>query len=187
MRVYFAGAFSEGKTSLKNKIAEHYKLTPIPEQVRVISAEREIVSLEKLRIDTSSIDEFQWETLKRQFESEKIIGKNFVSCRCIDNVAFLAFFGSRGHLSAVRATKVYKDYVEWLKRDDVTIFYMLPQKRLITGDGFRDTDQDLALQISGAVRMVLEMEGLNYIPVHPLAASDRERIIFNYLDQVKDA
>lgn len=185
MRVYFAGAFSEGKTSLKNKVAIKYGLTPIPEQVRVISAEQEIISLEKLRADTAAVEKFQIEALHRQFESEKPYKNGLVSCRCIDNVAFLGFFGKRDSLYTLRKSETYLNYVEWLSEPDVEIFYILPQKKLISSDGFRDTDWELALQISGAVRMILEVEGLKYVPIHPLSAADRERLIFNYLDNVR--
>lgn len=185
MRIYFAGAFSEGKTLLKNKVAKEYNLTAIPEQVRVIAGERELESLAPIRIHPDQVEEFQIETLKRQFESEKAVGDNFVSCRCIDNVAFLGFFGGRYSLNRLRNSKIYKEYINWLTMGDEVIFYMLPHKNLISSDGFRDTDWELALQISGAVKMVLEMEGVRYIPVHPLAASDRERIIFNYIDSRK--
>lgn len=186
MRVYFAGAFSEGKTTLKKRVSQVYGLKSIPEQIRLISVENEPnLSLEKVRSHTPDVDQLQIDTLKRQYDTELSYKDNFVSCRCIDNVAFLSFFGTKGMLWEVRQSPTYKNYVEWLRDRSVTIFYVLPHRKLISNDGFRDTDWELALQISGAVRMVLDLEGLNYIPVHPLVAADREKIIFNYLDAVK--
>lgn len=184
MRIYLAGAFGEGKTLLKNVIADRYKLTTIPEQVRVITAEQEIESLAKLRSNTDAVVKFQTEALSRQYKSELALGDNFVSCRCIDIVTFLAFFGGRDSLYLIRNSKVYDDYINWLFYEDVHIFYILPQKSLIKSDGFRDTDWELALQISGAVRFLLDFEGIKYMPIHPLTQSDREKIIFNHLDTI---
>ncbi len=184
MRINLAGAYSEGKTTLRNSIAKRYNLTNIPEQPRVIAAEMEIESLAKFRFDTSKVTELQLDILDRQFAAEKMAGDNFVSCRCIDCIAFLAHFGARGSLDRLRAGALYQKYVEWLR--GAVIFYILPHKELMHNDGFRDTNYEQALFISGSVRMIFEMEGLDYIPVHPVSMADREKLVFSYLDLVKE-
>jgi len=186
MRVYFAGAFSEGKTTLKNKVAAKYNLFPIPEQIRVLAAEKDIDNLQNYRINTDNVTKLQEETLLRQYETEKLYGKNLASCRCLDSVAFLAFFGRKGSFFNFRNSNTYLEYVSWLREPDAHIFYILPQKNLLSGDGFRDTDWELGLQISGAVRMILEVEGLDYIPISTSSSADREKIIFSYLDKVTE-
>jgi len=186
MRVYFAGAFSEGKTTLKNKVAQHYNLFAIPEQIRVLAVEKDIESISKYRVNTDNVTDLQKETLRRQYESEKMHAGGLASCRCIDSVAFLAFFGRKGSFYEFRNDNTYLEYISWLRDPDAHIFYMEPKRKLITEDGFRDTNWELALQISGAVRMILEVEGLEYIPITTDSSADREKIIFSYLDRVKN-
>lgn len=183
MRINLAGAYSEGKTTLRNSIAKRYNLTSIPEQPRVLAAEREIGSLAKFRYDTAKVTELQHEIFKRQYEAEVQAKDNYVSCRCIDSLAFLANFGSKNSVFEFTNNRLYIDYRDWLRNS--IIFYILPHKELMHNDGFRDTDFNTAQLISGSVRMIFEMEGLNYIPIHPLAMADREKIVFNYLDLIK--
>lgn len=180
MRVNLAGAYSEGKTTLRNSIAKRYNLVSIPEQPRVLAAEKEIESLAKFRSDTTKVTELQLEILQRQYDEEVKAGDNYVSCRCIDCIAFLAHFGSKDALHQLRQTSLYKGYLDWLR--DSVILYVLPHRELMHDDGFRDTSYDQALLISGSVRMIFEMEGLNYLPIHPLSMADREKLVFNYLD-----
>lgn len=184
MRINLAGAYSEGKTTLRNSIARRYNLVSIPEQPRVLAAEKEIESLAKFRSDTIKVTELQYEILRRQLEAELGAKDNFVSCRCIDCIAFLAHFGSKNSLFDLRQKRLYKEYLDWLR--GATILYVLPHKELMQSDGFRDTNYEQALLISGSVRMIFEMEGLDYLPVHPVSMADREKLVFSYLDLIKE-
>jgi predicted ATPase len=184
MKINLAGAYSEGKTTIKDSIARRYNLISIPEQPRLLAAEKEIESLAKFRSDTSRVTDFQLEIMQRQYNEEVNAEDNYVSCRCIDCIAFLAHFGSKGSLNTLRQTTLYKSYLSWLRNS--IIFYILPHKELMYNDGFRDTNYEQAVFISGSVRMIFEMEGLNYIPVYPLTMADREKLIFSYLDLIKE-
>lgn len=185
MRINLAGAYSEGKTTLRKSIAKRYNLINIPEQPRVIAAEHEIESLAKFRSETQKVYELQLEILSRQFEEECEVEDNYVSCRCIDCMAFVAHFGPKDAVYRMRGLDIYKEYVNRLRKS--IIFYILPHKDLMRADGFRDTNYEQALYISGSVRMILEIEGLNYIPVHPLTMTDREKVVFNYLDLIRES
>lgn len=186
MKVYFVGAFSEGKTTIKKKIADRFSFLAVPEQFRVVVAEHEeIKSLSEFRINTTNVARLQQETIIRQHEAELEAyakNKNIVACRSIDSLTFMAFFGEIGSTYKVRDCEVYKSYVQWIKEDSLT-FFLQPNRKLINNDGFRDTDWDLALQISGAVRMLLEYEGIDYIPIETASSADREKIIYPIIEE----
>ncbi len=186
MKVYFVGAFSEGKTTIKKKVAERFSFLAVPEQFRVVVAEHEeIKSLSEFRINTSNVSKLQLETIIRQYEAEVEAykkNKNIVACRSIDSLTFLAFFGEMNSTYKVVDCDAYKKYVEWVKEDSLT-FFLQPNRKLINNDGFRDTDWDLALQISGAVRMLLEYEGINYVPIETSSSADREKIIYPLIEE----
>ncbi len=186
MKVYFVGAFSEGKTTIKKKVAERFSFLAVPEQFRVVVAEHEeIKSLSEFRINTTNVAKIQQETIIRQHEAEVEAYKknnNIVACRSIDSLTFLAFFGEINSTHRVVNCYAYKKYVQWIKQDSLT-FFLQPSRKLINNDGFRDTDWDLALQISGAVRMILEYEGVSYIPIETTSSADREKIIYPIIEE----
>ena len=180
MRVYLAGAYSEGKTSLARRIQSRYGITLIPEVARTLLAEWEHKTFDTIRREVELVNKFQLEVFDRQFKLEKQIKDNFVSSRCIDNTIFLGKYGTA--LGELASSQKFKEYVEWLK--DGTIFYVTPHKELIQDDGIRDTNYLQAVELSGAVRQTLELLGLKYITIDSLLAKDREEIIFRILDYV---
>jgi hypothetical protein len=180
MRVYFAGAYNEGKTTLARKVSDRYNLSLLPEVARIVKEEWEL-PFPEIRKDVELVNKFQEEVFHRQFQAEKTMQTDFVSSRCIDNIVFLSKFGSS--LSVLADTPVFKDYVTWLKTG--IVFFVIPHKELMKDDGVRDTDYGQCVELSGAVRLTLELLGVKYIPIHPVTEKDRELLIFSILDLVK--
>jgi hypothetical protein len=178
MRVYFLGSFSKGASHMAKTTAQKYGVHLIPEIARLILQEKEM-TFSELRKDVNLVNEYQKEVLTRQLEIEREY-TSFVSPRGIDSIAFFARHGTE--LAEFRKTDIYKEYVEWVKTG--YNFLLMPHKELLTNDGVRDLDYDESLMITGAVRQVLEMEGIPYTIINPLSQKDRESIVDKVLQNV---
>ena len=179
MQIYFVGAHSTGKTTCARYVSEKYKLPLLTEVARTILAEMEI-SLENVRADPETADEFQLEINKRQEAQELEAEANggFVSDRALDHLAYAAEY------SRVTSGMYAKmaGYVGRLKRPTSIIFFVRPHAELIRSDGVRaDLDWGAVCRVDGAVRQMLELSDIRYFPLADRNMIDRVRLIDNIL------
>ena len=187
MRVYFNGSFCNGKTSLKNWVSKAYGLKMIPEIARTVLAEREITTKEqlaKLRSDTELLYIIQREIIERQYKEESLLGRDFSACRGIDSVAFLIEFCQPKHVLDFTVSPLFRDYVTWLRKDDVVTFLVKPEKSLLSQDALRDSDWDLSLKIYGCVSTLLRTNGISYHLISDPNMSERQNNISNIISSL---
>jgi hypothetical protein len=180
MRIYLNGTFSNGKTTIKNWIAERYSLSAIPEIARTVLAEHEIVDLSILRANTDLLLNIQTEILERQFKAEQEEKDNYVCCRGLDSVSFLVNFAEDEDVNKFINSKLYKDYVKWLKGSYT--FLLKPHKELLKSDGMRDTDWELSLMLFGVVKTLLRCESIPYVLISDINMSERQSVIKGVID-----
>ncbi len=184
MRIYFNGSFGNGKTTCKNWVAKEYKIKAIPEIARTVLAEREITTKEQLqllRADTDLLYQVQKQIIERQLSEEKSSGSMYVACRGLDSVSFIVEFCRPGHIQEFVNSQLYKDYVNWLKKDDVVTFLIKPDKALLSQDALRDSDWDLSVKLFGIVSTLLRTNGISHHLISTSNMSERQNNISNII------
>ncbi len=187
MRIYFNGSFGNGKTTCKNWVAKEYKIKAIPEIARTVLAEREITTknqLQLIRADTDLLYQIQKEIIERQFLEEKSSGSTFTACRGIDSVSFIIEFCQPKHSREFMLSTLYKEYLDWLKKDDVLTFLIKPEKSLLSQDALRDSDWDLSVKLFGIVSTLLVTNGISYHLISDSNMSERQNNISNIISSL---
>lgn len=174
MRVYFAGSQSCGKSTLARVTAKHWKLDFLNEIARTVLAEREL-SIDTLRVDLDVADSFQSEVFNRQIEEEKK-HKSFVSDRTFDNLAYMAQHARK--LKDVFESKTFQEYLDTLRKPDVTIFFVRPNKITMKNDGVRETlSWDGIIAIDAMIKMLFEITGIDYVQIDTASMQERVRLV----------
>lgn len=174
VRIYIVGSHSTGKTSLARWIAKAYGLPLVTEVARAVLAEREL-PLEVLRTDIERTADFQAEVFRRQAISEEQAGSRYVSDRAFDNLAYAA-----SHTISVKkiAAGLAKGYIDKLRDHGSVIFFMRPQRELVSQDGVRErVDWDELVRIDGMVKLLLEQNDLDYVVIATLSMAERARTV----------
>lgn len=173
LRVYIVGAHSVGKTSLARWVSKTYDLPLVNEVARAVLAEKEI-PLDVLRTDIELTAEFQAEVFRRQAGAEDAAGPRFVSDRAFDNLAYAA-----SHTLALgRLIAGTSEYVARLKSPGSILFLVKPHRELMTQDGTRERGEwEEIVRIDGMVRMLLELNDIDYIVIESLKMAERARTI----------
>jgi len=173
LRLYIVGAHSTGKTSLARWISKTFGLPIVTEVARAVLAEKEI-PLDVLRTDIEKTAEFQAEVFRRQKGAEDAAGSRFVSDRAFDNLAYAA-----SHTLAL--SKIIAntgEYVARLKSHGSILFLVKPQRELMVSDGTRErSDWEEIIRIDGMVRMLLELNDIDYVVIDSLKMAERARTI----------
>lgn len=174
MRIYFCAAHSCGKTTLARITAEKTGLVFLNEVARTILAEKEL-SLDTLRVNLDVADDYQKTIFKRQIEEEKK-HKSFVSDRTFDNLAYMA-----QHARMFKETvesELCKNYIESLKENDVTIFFIRPHKVTMKNDGVRESvSWDGIVAIDAQIKLLFELFGLDYFQINTDSMQERVRFV----------
>ena len=174
MRIYFAAAQSCGKTTLARLTAKHFNLKFLNEVARTILAEKEL-SVDTLRVNLDVVDDYQSEVFNRQIEEEKKY-KSFVSDRTFDNLAYMAQHARK--FKDVIESQQCKDYIEGLKKPDVTIFFIRPSKATMKDDGIRESvNWDGIVAIDSMIKMLFELFGVDYIQINTDSMQERVRLV----------
>lgn len=173
LRVYIAGAHSTGKTTLARWVARTYGLPLVTEVARSVLAELEI-PLDALRIDLDRVKAFQSEVFRRQAEAERIAGKRFVSDRTFDNLAYACH-----HTIGLREIASSLDtYAQRLRQPGSVVFFVRPHRDLLAHDGVRaGVDWDEIMKIDGMVKLLLELQDVDYITIDTLNMAERARTV----------
>ncbi len=178
LRVYIVGAHAVGKTSLARWISKAYSLPLVTEVARQVLAEREL-PLHVLRTDIERTAEFQAEVFRRQAIAEDTAGKRVVSDRASDNLAYAASHTIA--LSKIAAS--VPDYVKRLKAPGSVVFFVRPHRELMTQDGTRERDDwEEIVRIDGMIRLLLELNDVNYVVIASLSMAERARTVMAVLE-----
>lgn len=181
MRIYVCGAHSSGKTTLVRYISEKYKLPMITEVARKVLVESEI-PLERLRTDLDLVDKYQEEIWNRQIIEERNALGSFVSDRGFDNIAYAAEHSNL--CSKLVAGPKIDDYVREMKKG--VIFFVRPDKGLLTEDNVRESPTwESVLRIDGMIKFLLEMYGMDYLPISTVSMQERARIVDFVINRLK--
>jgi nicotinamide riboside kinase len=177
MRIYFVGSHCSGKTTLARYVSQKYDLPMITEVARSVLAEME-TPLERLRTDLDLVDSYQENVFERQLEAESLFKANdsFVSDRAFDNLAY-ASEHSRIAEKITRSAS-FRRYIDSFKKSNKLLFFVRPQKGLLSSDGVRETPEwDSICRIDGMVKLLLEMHGLKYVSIATPSMQERTAII----------
>lgn len=179
-KIYLKGSFSNGKSFLAKRISEIYDTQLLPEYARIILQEWE-TDLKQIRKSINEVNEFQKETLIRQFKEEQEAYKNggFVAPRGIDTLAFLAKHGTL--LRDKSFEDLVLDYGEWVK-DNSIVFLVRPHKELLVDDNIRDLNYEESLEITGMVQFMLEYFDIPYYIINTINMKEREDFVTKILD-----
>jgi nicotinamide riboside kinase len=178
LRVYIVGAHSVGKTSLARWISKAYGLPLVTEVARAVLAEKEL-PLEVLRTDIERTAEFQSEVFRRQATVEDAAGSRFVSDRAFDNLAYAA--SHTVALSKIAAS--VPEYVKRLKAPGSIVLFVRPHRELMAEDGMREhKNWEEIVRIDGMVRLLLELNDVNYVVIASLSMAERARTVMAVLD-----
>lgn len=177
--VHFVGAEGSGKTTIARLTAERYGLPLITEVVREELSRRE-TTLRVLRRDPTALEQFQRAVCARQIEAERTeraTAPVYVSDRAIDNLAYAALYCGPGVAKDLLASAEVRAYCERLQHS--AVFLVSAQRALLpdADDGVRETTWEAQLRTEGAIRMLLELAGIPWIPISCLAIPDRLRVI----------
>lgn len=173
LRLYIVGAHSVGKTTIARWVSKTYRLPLVNEVARAVLAEKEL-SLDLLRTDIELTAEFQAEVFRRQAGAEDAAGMRFVSDRAFDN---LAYAGSHT-LALHKIIGGTASYVERLKSPGSIIFLVKPHPALMAQDGTRERGEwEEIVRIDAMVRMLLELNDIDYVVIESSKMPERARTI----------
>lgn len=180
-KIYFVGSQCVGKTSLARWVANTFHFPMIAETARTELAKLE-VGFDRLRVDVELTTRYQRNVFDAQIAAEA--GKQrFVSDRAfLDNLAYMALHG-RG-LREITQSRVFRTAATGLRRDvkagTAVVFFVRPEAKLLRSDGFRaegDLDIPGVYSIDGVVAFMLELWGVDYVPVQGYSMKERQRTI----------
>lgn len=155
-------------------VSRKYDLPMITEVARSVLAEME-TSLEALRTDVDLVGAYQTKVFKRQLETERAEGKNYVSDRAFDNLAYAAEHTTVLH--KLVGSKEFKRYISWL-RNDSRVFFVRPHEHLLQSDGTRERlVWDSVVRIDGMVKFMLEQFNIPYMILESASMQERCRIV----------
>ncbi len=173
MRIYFVGSHATGKTTLCRYISRRYGLPMISEVARAVLAEME-TSLDALRTDMDLVGDYQERVFARQVAVERQHEGRFVSDRAFDNLAYVAEHTTNA--AAMMTDQRFREYMKWVS--DGLVFFVRPHPSLVKADGVRaGVTWDSVLRIDGMVKLMLEMNGVRYLPIESVAMQERVRAI----------
>lgn len=179
--IYFVGTHGAGKTCLARWVSKTYKMTMLGEVARTELARRES-SLDRMRLDVDEISDYQRAVFLSQIEIEERTTLPYVSDRSFDNVAYLA---AHGHgLADLLASVDMERYLARVRSG--VVFYVQPHGGTVTGDDARpqgDTHLASQHQIDGAVRTLLELWRIRYVPIPAASPKDRQLIVSAVLER----
>lgn len=180
LRIYIAGAHSTGKTTLARWVARAYGLPLVTEVARSVLAELEL-PLETLRIDLDRTRMFQAEVYKRQEALERAAGNRFVSDRTFDNLAYACH-----HTIALREIAADMGrYAQRLREAGAIVFFVRPHRSLLAEDGVRaSVFWEEILRIDGMIKLLLELNDIDYVTIDTPNMSERARTIRGVLSVI---
>lgn len=171
-RIYLVGAQSAGKTTLANRISQHYRIPLINEVATTLLAERR-GKLRELRTNLDAVADFQREVFHRQIVAEQQAGPNFVSDRSFDNLAYAA---EHTTILPELMNDMFRTYVGSVK-SGVT-FFLRPEKQMAENDSLRtDADWESVVRIDGMIKLLLEQMEVDYIPIRTPLFQERWRTV----------
>lgn len=174
MKVYFIGSHSTGKTTLARYVSENHNLPMITEVARMILSEKEL-SLDSLRTNLETVDDYQSQIFYRQMLQEKD-KENFVSDRSFDCLSYAAQHSRI--LSTLIKDPSLATYLENLSKPDVFLFFVRPSKATMKADGIRESlNWEGVVAIDAMVKFMLEMWNLKYIQINTDNMQERVRLI----------
>lgn len=178
MRIYFVGSHSVGKTTCARWVSSKYNIPMVPEVARQVMAEMEL-SLERIRVDSDLINQYQKRVLERQIQAESMAGTEYVSDRAFDCLAYTAEHAT--NLFDLMSGSALQNYVAEVKLSG-TVFFVRPYRSLATVDGVRETPEwDGLVRIDGMIKFMLEMWGVSYTPLCSPSMQERIYTISNVL------
>lgn len=183
MKIYFIGAHSTGKTTLARYVSNSYKLPFINEVARSVLSEMEL-SLDSLRTDLNTVDNYQETVILRQLEEEQK-HEAFVSDRSFDGLAYSAQHTRILHKMFNKPE--IQEYVKGLKKPEVFLFFVRPSKATMKQDGIRETlSWDGIVQIDAMIKFLLELWSLDYFQVSMDSMQERVRFVDAILKKYKE-
>jgi nicotinamide riboside kinase len=176
MRIYFSGAESTGKTTLARYTANKYKLEFLPETARVILAENDF-RIDALRADVDMTNRYQKLVFDRQIKEEKRASSSWVSDRSLIDVASYSLQYSTIAYSLLTSQE-WMDYVSEMQKVKPIVFFIRPNKSMLSNDGIRETvSYEKVIAIDATIKTLLQLCNIQYHQIHTDSAQERTQII----------
>lgn len=181
-RIYLVGAHSTGKSTLCRWISNKYRIPMITEIARQVLTEME-KDLDEIRSNIDLLNEYQKRIFLRQFKTEQLIDKTTVIDRSIDCLIYNGLYGT--NLNTLTKTKDYESFIKMLQEKNSLIFFIRPDKEMIREQSVRasmDMIWENIVEFDGALKLFLEISGIEYMPVKSNLQQERRKIISYVLD-----
>ena len=190
MRVYCCGSSGTGKTTLCEHISNRYGFKKLPSAAREVFAGFGYASFEALMARPEAYEEFQTRVMRRQIEMEEEFGENFVADRCVDHFAFTALYATG--LSRMYRTTSAVAYLDRLKKrslDGSSLVFFVEPSRVVNAAARADPqgraeylDYDAVNQFAGAVKFILQSNGVRYFWINTDSRPERESFVDAQID-----
>lgn len=186
LRVRVVGSHATGKSVLAAFIAQRYSLPLLDEIARIEQVKMGRDSFDKLRTDLDAVTTFQRRVFAMQLETGKGMLR-YVSDRAFDNLAYAsshADFGTAADLWERPDCKRYiQDVADDVEQRHGVVFFVRPGV-VPVADGTRATgDLDVAgvHSIDGAIKLLLELGRVRYVPIHTTNFQERAMLVHSVL------
>lgn len=185
LRIEVVGSHATGKSVLVRHIAAAYNL-PILDEIARIEIAKMGGGFDKLRTDLDAVTRFQ----KNVFAAQLRVGQGisrYVSDRAFDNVAYAAENAAHGTAAAMWRSAACRRYVRGIgdavRRCEGAVFFVRPGVVPVR-DGVRaegDLDVGGVHRIDGAVKLLLELGDVPYVPIQTTNFQERAAIVAGVL------
>lgn len=175
-RFYFVGSHGTGKTTISKAVQQMYGL-PLIEELARKELEKNNLTLEGLRADMQAVKRYQTTLWHAQIREETVYETNnlsFLSDRSFDNLAYWIEYAFG--IGTIIQSKEFADYIQKLKQPNTTVFFVRPEASFIRDDGIRsrlELGMEDVGRIDGIIRAMLEIWGIDYIPIKGTNLKDR--------------
>lgn len=163
MRIALTGTHSIGKTTLLNKLIQHFPLTPIS------GISRNAADTHSFKLNIAHNDEFKSDALQKYLVkkhvkllkdglSNKFKTEVFIEDRClVDALAYTQLFYDRNQINKKTYLYCFKK-LNWLDKYDLIIYLPLDiTTHKVVQDGYRDIDKQYQIDIDRIIKNVLTM------------------------------
>ncbi len=194
-RVWVVGGHATGKSVLSRWIARRYNLPRFDEVARSEIAKMGANSFDTLRTDLDAVTQFQRNVFTTQVDVGKGLDR-FVSDRAFDNLAYAceqADFGTtadlwesaecRRYVGRACTRRSLGPYAKAVDANEGVVFFVRPGV-VPVADGTRATsDLDVAgiYRIDGAIKLLLELGRVRYVPIQTTVFQERASIVSGVL------
>lgn len=187
-KVWICGAQSTGKSTLARWVSRTYSL-PILDEVASIEVAKLGGNLDRLRADLDAVTRFQRRVWAAQLEAGKRF-RRYVSDRAFDNICYAAEHAESGTAARlwrnVQCRKYVKDIASVVAQKQGAVFFVRPGVDGVHNGVRAQGDLDAASvhRVDGAIKLLLELADVRYVPINTTIFQERASIVDGVLRHI---